>query len=54
MAVFAGILVGGALIIGVIAFALRYPSKPTPRRNDSDHGGWNDTNSSSSNINLGP
>lgn len=41
-----GVLLGAAIIVAVVAFAIRNPSKPLDRRG-SDHGGWNNTNGSS-------
>jgi hypothetical protein len=43
-----GILLGAAIVYGVIAFAFRNPTRPRPRRSEIDHGGWNDTNGNSS------
>ena len=47
-----GILLGGAIVYGVIVFAFRNPTRPLQRRSEIDHGGWNDTNGNSSFSNL--
>ena len=45
-----GIMLGAAIVFGAIVLAVRHPTKPLKRRNNTDHGGWNDTNGSSTYI----
>ena len=47
-----GMLLGAAVVYGVIVFAFRNPTRPLQRRSQIDHGGWNDTNGSSSYTNF--